>query len=200
MPEYGPYNETELLQLTAEGNEKAFRQLFHQHWDNIYGVSLMLTKSEAIAEDMVQEIFLKLWMKRDQLPLVNDFENFLFIIARNHIFDALRKKSREDNFARQLFEYFKQSPDSPEQKLLYKESGNLVQQAVSNLPEQQRIVYQLARDKGMKQDEIAEQLGISRNTVRNHMARALQALREFLQSHSEGLLFFICLLEICLHI
>lgn len=194
------YTETELLQLTAEGNEEAFRQLFQQYWDNIYGVSFMLTKSQSLAEDMVQEIFLKIWIKKDQLTLVNDFENYLFILARNHIFDTLRKRSREEQFTKQLADHFKQRPDNPEQKLLGKESANLIQQAISNLPEQQRLVYLLSRDKGLRQEEIAEQLGISRNTVRNHMARALQSLREFLQNHTEGLLLLICLIDALLPI
>ena len=189
------YSESELLRLVAEGDEQAFKNLFHQYWDNIYGVSLMLTKSAVLAEDMVQEIFLKVWLKKEQLPGVENFGNFIFIIARNHIFDTLRKKSREQEFTKHLITYFKTDPNNPEQELLQKESKNLVQNAINNLPGQQRLVYQLSRDKGLSQEEIADQLGLSRNTVRNHMARALQAIREFLQKHSEGLLLFICLIE-----
>ena len=192
------HEENDLLLKVASGDEMAFRQLFNTYWDNIYGVSFMLTKSEALAEDMVQEIFLKIWLKREQLPQIENFRNFLFIVARNHIFDTLRKKTKEKEFIHQLFSYFNPEPDSPEKKLLQKESGLLIQQAINNLPDQQRMVYQLARDKGLRQEEIAEQLGISRNTVRNHMARALQSLRDFLQNHSGGLLLFICLIELYL--
>ncbi len=179
----------------AQGDEGAFRKIFHLHWDNIYGVSLMLTKSPALAEDMVQEIFVKVWVKREQLTQVENFSSFIFIIARNHIFDTLRKKSREQAFTNELIKYFKASPNNPEQELLQKESKRLLQQAVDSLPEQQRIVYNLSREKGLRQDEIAEELGISRNTVRNHMARALQKMKEYIERNSEGLLLLVCLIE-----
>jgi RNA polymerase sigma-70 factor (family 1) len=195
MDQLSVYNEKELLALVAGGDEKAFRKLFHQYWDNIYGVALMLTKSPAMAEDMVQEIFLKLWLKREQLGEVDNFQNYLFIIARNHIFDLLRKKSREQEFYNQLVSYFQEGPDSPEQQLLHKESKNLLQKAINSLPDQQRKVYLLSRDQGLKQDEIAAQLGISKNTVRNHMAKALQTLREVLTQQASGSLLLICIIE-----
>ncbi|MGV3528070.1 MAG: RNA polymerase sigma factor [Flavisolibacter sp.] len=189
------HNENALLQRVANGDEAAFSSLFHQYWDNIYGVALMLTKSAAIAEDMVQEIFVKVWLKRSLLPEVENFQNFLFIVARNHIFDELRKRSREQDFVNHLIAYFKSDPGNPELDLLHKESGRLLQAAVSKLPEQQRQVYVLSREQGLSQDQIAAQLGISRNTVRNHMARALQSLREFLTRHASGLLLIVCLVD-----
>lgn len=189
------YDERELLIRIADDDETAFRNLFHQYWDNIYQVSLMLTKSPDLAEDMVQEIFLKIWLKRKSLPNVENFSGYLFITARNHILDELRKRVKDISFSETLIEYFQQSPGTPEQHLLHKESTALLQKAVESLPDQQKKIYQLIREKGLSREEIAELLGISKNTVRNNMARALQSLRQYLQQHSDGLLFFVCLIE-----
>lgn len=191
-----PYrSESEMLQLVAAGDERAFRQLFHQHWDNIYGVALMLTKSPTLAEDVVQEVFVKVWIKREEMRAVENFSSFVFVIARNHIFDTLRKKSRDQEFVKQLIAYFNDGPSSPEQELLRKESKDLLHKAIESLPEQQRLVYRLSRDRGLKRDEIAAELGISSFTVRNHMAKATQALKEYLSQHSHGVVFSICLIE-----
>lgn len=160
------HDEKQLLLQVAQGDEAAFRKLFHQYWENIYGVALVLTKFSPLAEDMVQDIFLKVWLNKEKLSEVENFSNYLFIIARNHIFDELRKKSRESDFAQQLIDYFNASPHNPEHELLHKESARILKTAIDKLPEQQKKIYQLSRDKGLKHDEIAGQLGISKNTVR----------------------------------
>jgi len=79
------YNEPALLLKIAEGDESAFRKLFEHYWDNIYSVALAFTKSPVIAEEMVQDVFVKIWTKRQYLPEVQKFSDYLFIIARNHI-------------------------------------------------------------------------------------------------------------------
>src|SRR6185312_11580867 len=120
------------------GDESAFRILFDEHWQNIYGVAFMLTKSVPMAEDMVQEIFLKIWMKKEQLPEVKNFRNYLFIVARNHIFNELKRKSKDILFTDQLLDYFHDNKETPEKKLLQKEAANLIQRVIDRLPPQQK--------------------------------------------------------------
>jgi RNA polymerase sigma-70 factor (family 1) len=189
------HNEKTLLLKIADGDESAFRELFHQYWDNIYGVALMFTKSKAMAEDMVQEIFLKIWIGRKQLKDVEQFRNYFFIMTRNHIVSALRKHTRQQSFTNSLIEYFNVANTTPENQLLTKETEQLIHQAIGQLPQQQKLVYQMARKQDLSQEEIAAQLGISRNTVRNHMARALHSIRNYLETHASGLILFICLIK-----
>jgi RNA polymerase sigma-70 factor (family 1) len=200
LPTTSTYNEPEVLRLTASGDETAFKSLFHQYWDNIYGVALVLTRSETMAEDMVQEIFFKLWQKRAELPQVNSFKNWLFILARNHIFSELRKGSTYTAYSDEILRYTRDSALSPEQALLKKESEELIREALDRLPGQQLAVYLLSRDQGLSHEEIALRLGISKNTVRNHMVRALRSIRAFLQDRSGGLLLLICLCDALLPI
>ncbi len=190
------YKENELLQRIAHGDESAFRLLFNEHWQNIYGVAFMLTKSVPLAEDMVQEIFMKLWIKREELAKVENLRSYLFIIARNHIFNELRKRTTDVSFTHHLHEYFYETKESPEQKLLQKESEQIMDRIIEHLPQRQRIIYQLSREEGLSRNEIAGRLGIAPNTVRNHLARALEMIRHELQREVNGAIIWICLMEI----
>lgn len=194
MPVTSLHNEEELLRRVATGDGLAFEQLFDAYWDHIYKVAFTLTKSRETARDIVQEIFIKIWLLREELPQKDSFRNFLFIVARNHILDELRRKVKEDPFASQLQAWFRQSPIQADQQLLYHESQALIHQAVSNLPEQQRQVYLLTRENGWTQEEIAQQLQVSKNTVKTHMTRALHAIREYLANHIHGIILLVCCL------
>ena len=195
MPIKSLYNERELLLRVAAGDESAFTELFGQYWDHIYNVAFTLTKSRETARDIVQEIFIKVWLVREELPHKDNFPNFLFIVARNHILSELRKKITETPFTDQLQAYFRESPLQADQQLLYHESQALIHQAVSALPDQQRQVYLLTRENGWSQDEIAQYLQVSKNTVKTHMSRALAAIREYLASNAHGILLLIALFE-----
>lgn len=185
------YIESEILKQIAEGDESAFRLLFDEHWQNIYGVAYMLTKSVPMAEDMVQEIFMKLWIKREQLPGVENFRDYLFIVARNHIFNELKKKSTDILFTNHLFEYFHDTKETPEKKLLQKETEQIIDQIVERLPQQQKIIYRLSHEEGLSRNEMADRLGIAPNTVRNHLAKALEMIRHKLQQSLSLLLLFL---------
>lgn len=187
-------SEQEILREIASGNEKAFRQLFGRYWDNIYGIAFALTKSSGLAEEMVQDVFVKIWLKRMQLTTVICFEAYLYTIARNHIFNTLRKKVREVPFTEELIQYLSAHAHSPEQQLLLKESEMLISKAVAQLPPRQYLIYQLSRQQGLSQEEIARRLKISVNTVKSHMNKALHAIRSYLQQSSSGAAFFICML------
>ncbi len=176
-------NENELLLLVSKGDETAFRQLFDHYWDKIYSVALTLTKSSALSEEIAQDVFLKIWLKREQLSSVEKFDGYLFTVARNHIYNELRKKTMEQPFVEQLEQHFLESSALPEQMMLLKETKQLIDKAVEQLPDQQRAVYEMRRNEGLDYTAIAGQLGISRSTVKNHMTRALQFLRQYLSEH-----------------
>src|SRR5690606_728046 len=107
------------------------------YWQSIYGVAYVLTKSVPMAEDMVQEVFMKLWIKRAQLPKVENIRNYLFIMARNHIFNELQKRSTDILFTNHLFEYFTDTKETPEKKILQKEAEQIIGRIIERLPQQQ---------------------------------------------------------------
>lgn len=185
----------EWFRQIAGGDETAFRNLFDTYWEHLYSVALMLTKSEALAEDIVQEIFLKIWNKRTELPEVEKPDSYLFIIARNHIYNVLKQQQREEQYNKHILDWFEGSKQNPESELLFKESAELLSKAVANLSTQQRAVYKLAREQGLSYHEVAAQLNISTNTVKNHLSIALKYIREYLRHHASPTVMLIALLE-----
>ena len=182
----------------AGDDETAFRELFNHYSDNIYGVALAYTKSPDTAEEIVQDVFVKIWMNRSKLLLVERFDNYLFIVARNYILNHLRNNKRNKQFTAQLSEHFGGHTITPEDEFLVKESQNLIEQAVAILPPQQQMVYLLRRKQELSLDEIASQLNISRNTARNHLNQALKQIKEYLKTHSGDALLLACMVQLYL--
>ncbi|WP_343743539.1 RNA polymerase sigma-70 factor [Chitinophaga sp.] len=195
MPTVLLYDDTALFKKVAQGDETAFRTLFDRYWDTVHGVALALTKSATTAEEMAQDVFVKLWLKRDKLAAVANFEGYLFMVARNHIFNSFRKKIQLTSFTDHLLEYAAShmaAAGTPDERLLYNELETLVAQAVNQMPPQQRSVYCMSRQQGLSQEEIADALHISRHTVKSHMNKALHLIRNYLREHAtiEMLLLF----------
>lgn len=178
------YTEKELLQLSTEGDEKAFAEIFHRYKFKLYGFIYRLTQSQEMAEDIVQETFLRLWKNRDQLGNIEHLSSYIFRMAQNQAITSFKRMAMETMIIRQLLTGEKDfSPSTPESELALKEMEALFRQAVDNLPPQQRKVYLLSREEGLKHEEIAERLQISRGTVKNHMIQLLRTLRSQLEKN-----------------
>lgn len=186
------------MQLVAEGNENAFQQLFDSYADRIYGVAYTYTKSAHLSEEIVQDVFIKIWLKRAALPTVKSIADYVFIIARNRILNELRRLRLEKDYLRQLLSEETDGLQSPESEYVLKESRGLIINAINNLPPQQKVIYQLNQLQGIKLGEVALQLGLSRNTVRNHLSRATQSIREYLHEHLDEHTFLFVILFLAL--
>lgn len=189
------YDEASIFKKVAEGDEAAFRVLFDQYWDTVYGVALALTKSENMAEEMAQDVFVKLWLKREKLAGVENFDGYLFTIARNHIYNVFRKRIKTAAFTHHLLDYAEDtiaSSDTPDKHLLCHELEKQVAGAVEHLSQQQRTIYSLSRHHGMSQEEIAATLHISRHTVKSHMNKALHVIRDYLRHYSILEIWLMC--------
>jgi RNA polymerase sigma-70 factor (family 1) len=192
------HKEKELIRLLAGDDETAFRELFERYSDHIYGVALAYTKSPDSAEEIVQDVFVKIWMNRSKLLQVERFNDYLFIVARNYILNYLRNNKKNKQFTTLLSEHFGGYTVTPEDEFLVKESQKLIEQAVAALPPQQQLVYQLRRKQELSLEEIAGELHISRNTARNHLNQALKQIKEYLRIHSGDALFLACLVQLYL--
>lgn len=166
----------QLSKLMSSGDEKAFRKLYDLYYDKIFAVSLSFTKSQVISEEIVQDVFLKIWLKREVFSGVHDFEAYLFITARNHILNCLRSRMKEVVFLDYLHSYFVVSEDVTS-TLHTKEIHKFIAEARELLPPQQRRVFELSRYEGLNYQAIAEKLDISTLTVKSHMTKALNFIR-----------------------
>ncbi len=177
-----PYDEKKAIESLAEGNADAFTQLFNCYNGAIYRVALRFLKSPEMAEEVVQEVFLKVWLRRKDMVAAVNFEAYLFTMARNLVFDRIKQLAKEVA-AKSEFTRAVKPTEAADQPLVEKQYEELLQDAVDRLPPQQKQVFRLARVEGLSHQAIAEQLHLSRLTVKSHMAKALQAIRQNLQRH-----------------
>ena len=183
-------NGNELIIRVVQGDEIAFGQLFRQYKNKLYSFIFHLSGSPTIAEDVLQDVFLKIWRDRSQLTGIDNFNAYLYRMAQNTAINVLRRQSRE---ALLLNEVQRLAPEGVQgdELLAAKEVRTALQQAINNLPPQQRKVYQLGHEQGLTYEQIAGSLGISTSTVRNHMVQALKAIREYIALHFPPLLIYL---------
>lgn len=174
--------EAELLSRLQNGDEEAFAQLFYAYKDKLHGFLLGITRSEQLAEDLVQDVFLKIWQNRSSVSDVDNFNAYIYGIARNQVIDSLRRFARETYALDQLAEStsFATEGNTPLNALENKEIQEKIHEAVRQLPPQQQKVYILYKEEGLKTEDVAEQMNLSVSTIRNHMMHATSNLRRIL--------------------
>lgn len=181
MSERDLYNEEELLKLVAAGNEEAFRKLMLTYQPLLLTYVFQLTKSATLAEEIVQDVFLKIWISRDALVDVQRFSSYLFIICRNYTLDQLRKIAREKVRA-DKWENEQQAalltPADPAATFF-----TLLDEAIDRLPPQQQKVYLMARRDKLTHAAIARETGLSTLTVKKYMKLAIASISRFIRSH-----------------
>lgn len=171
--------------LVARGDESAFRRLFDRYRDKVYSFALFLTRNEPMAEEITQDVFTKTWMKREELGQIDYFTSWLKIVARNQAFNYLAKTARERIALREFIGQQSDTDPSTERTLEAREYARLLQVAVDRLPRQQQRVWLLSRREGLKVGQIAAEMQLSPNTVKNHMKEAMRSIRAYFETHIE---------------
>lgn len=177
--------EAELLRRISERDQAAFRLVYDKYRKRIYTFSLRLLKSAELAEEIVQETFLKIWLMEDELNKVSHLEPYLVTICRNKCLDVLRQtaKALKSNHIRT--QNWSESHNETEELILLQDTNDLLQAGIERLPTQQKRVYQLCRQQGLKYEEAAAQMNISPLTVKTHMQQALRSLRVYMNTHTD---------------
>lgn len=188
-----PHIDQNLLRLIAEGCEQSFRKLYDMYAGKVYTMAIGYLKSPMEVQDVVQEIFVKIWEKRDSLTEIDNFPAYLHVITRNLLINKLQKKIpvfSQDELALQLIP---EDRHLPHQQLDYRELTVLISRAIAQLPPRQQQVYSLSREKGLNHQQIAKELGLSYDTVREHMSKALKNIRASLEKQygQYGLLLWL---------
>lgn len=172
-----------LLQI-AEGSQTAFTSLFEQYWSGVYVHILSFLKNTAHAEEVTQDIFLRLWEVRQKLPELESFRNFLFIITRNRILSELRKKPalpvEEDGLM------LEEQHLVPDRQLGYKEFYHQVMEAIELLPAQKKRVFKMYRVENMSRADIMRETGLTYGTVNQYLVEALSFLKTHLKNKTTG--------------
>lgn len=177
--------ERDLLTKIAERDEIAFRTVYDQYHKKIYTFSLRLLKSKQMAEEVVQESFLKIWMMGDALNKISNIEAYLVTLARNRSLDALRKQQRESKAGFTNSNLWTEEHNETEEAILLNDTRGLLQSGIELLPPQQKLIYQLCHQEGLKYEEAAEKLNLSPLTIKTHMQHALRFLRAYVLKNSD---------------
>ena len=176
-------DEKELLAQISSGDARAFAVLFNGYQGLVYSFAKRLTRSEALAEDIVQEIFLKIWLGRATLESVDNFGAYLNRAVRNHSLNVLRQIAQQARVSQELGMVTPQEIRETEAYLDLKESEMMLSEALKSLTPQQRQVFLLCREDGLKYEEVAARLQISPLTVHTHMKQALKSIRNYFKDH-----------------
>jgi len=178
-------NEQILLGQVANGDERAFRVLYDRYRGQVFYIGIKLLKSPTEAEDVLQEVFSRVWINRKTLTEINNFSKYLNTITINHLYNLLRRKAHKEAFLHH--EFFTTGPgqEAAFDTVDLRELEGLINKALVQLPPQQRKVFELGRLQGLKHEEIARQLNISRETVKKHMMEALRNIRSYLADKGE---------------
>lgn len=169
----------ELLTRLKNGDMLAFDQIYGLYSHKLFSFVFKILKNEAEVDDIVQEVFVKIWESRSKLEDYKLLNSYIFTIAYNNSIDLIRKRISNNKY----LEHLKNSASinlTPTiiSQIEFNELNNQVEKLIANLPDRQKQVYLLHKEEGLTYPEIAEQLGISKNTVENHMVKALKYLRQ----------------------
>ncbi len=170
-----------LLQRVAEGEETAFAIVIARYRKRVFSHCLTFAVSYEEAEELTQDIFIKLWQNRGGLAGVDSFVDYLFIVSRNHLISYIRKRVKEEvttdvaAIADEL--------GLPDLQLQARELEEMINNGITRMPAQQQTVFRLSRQDGFSYEEIAVKLNISKSTVKWHVIAGLNSLKQYMRMH-----------------
>jgi RNA polymerase sigma-70 factor (ECF subfamily) len=186
-------NHTEkiLLRQIARHDEKAFKALFEAYRPRLYRYLIGIVKSKETAEEMVIDVFLKIWQEREKLGGVERFDAFLFRIAFNQSVDFLRRASRDPKIKEIIWQEIELAGGSAsDEPVLVKEYEVKLKEAIGLLSPQRQLIFRMSRERNFSHSDIAEKLQLSKYTVSNHISESLRFIRAYLANFLTILMVF----------
>lgn len=184
-----------LLTGIGKGDRSAFKILYNRYRHKVYVYALRIVKSTVSAEDILHDVFLKLWLNKSAATIEN-LDRYLQVAARNQALNLLRKQKLEvlyKQYVRNDEQVY--MADTTDEHVHGRETADLIDSAKKMLPPQQRMVYELCKEKGLKYEEVADQLSISKLTVKTHMQLALRSLKAYLIAHTDTALLAVLIVQ-----
>ncbi|MBB3968073.1 RNA polymerase sigma factor [Mucilaginibacter phyllosphaerae] len=168
-----------LVNRLRNGDERAFNTLYHTYFKPLYGKVFSMVKDEAIADELIQELFLKVWQKREELNPDYSFTAFLYKITNNMVFDFFRKVAKDSRLAAKLIinatEYYLHSDELLESK----EARQVLTNAINQLSPQRKLIFTYCKLEGKSYEEASRNFGLSVATINSHITQSLKAIRQF---------------------
>lgn len=183
-------NDSELdhLYRLKDGEQRAFIYFYDRFKLPIYRKMLKMIRIEPLAEELTQDVFVRIWDKRALIDPEQSFKSYLYRIAQHILYDFYRKVARDERLQDEIRQVVTDTHNPTDEWLFLKETQHILDQAISSLPEQQRQIYTLCKIEGKSYKEVALELGISVNTISTHMTRASKKIQEFMTKYQHLIL------------
>ena len=182
MTTYGTYTDKELIALLKVGNNEAFTELYDRYHDGICRFVVRYLKSTELAEDICQNVFLKIWEQKEQSMQIIEFGAYVFTIAKRQSLDFLKRAAVEQTAMSVVLNNYRPLLNTIEDDHQTNEYMVFINKVLSDFPEQTRRVFHLCRQENRSYDEAAEILGISRHAIKKHMVRSMRILKDAAES------------------
>ncbi|GAB3023698.1 RNA polymerase sigma-70 factor [Niabella terrae] len=174
---YQSYNDEELAALLQRGDAGALGEIYKRYQGILLSHACRRLPNQEEATDLVQELFVSLWINRAQLQITSTLAAYLYRAVRNRILNVYRHQKLQDTHLKSLQLYLDAHPRVPEEQMRQKELIRLVEQEIAALPPKMKLIFEMSRKLDMSHRQIAEELDISPHTVRTQVKSALRALR-----------------------
>ena len=171
------YGDAQLFELLCQGNREAFDEIYTRYWDKLYVFVAKAIKDKEPAKDIVQEIFVSLWLRRESLKNSDSLSGYLFTAARFKGITYIQSNLKKTGCELSLVEHFTGRQDTLNEQYAAKELNSIINHEIEKLPEKMRQVYVLSRKEQLSYNEIAEMLQISDKTVKKQISNALKHFR-----------------------
>lgn len=186
------YIDKALLQQVADGDEQAFAQLYRHYVPRLEPFIRSITKNESLVTEVIQETFTRLWISREKLVDVEFPQTYIYRTASYVTFHYLRRQIKGQQIIAQLEQTAPASQNDIQDQLSLRDLEKTIQEAIGRLTPSQQKIFRMSRVDGLKMPEIAAQLGISPNTVKNTLVASLRSIREFAEKAGYSISILLC--------
>jgi RNA polymerase sigma-70 factor (ECF subfamily) len=190
MPAMDNFDEAALIGRLKEGNKDAFIQLYNRYHRGLYAYVTRIVKLPDLAEDILQEVFLKIWDIRHRINPELSFQAYLYRISRNLSFKMLKRISADYNLRLRVMSELQSTVEDTALKASWDQYRIILKKAIDALPPRRQNIFKLCREEGKTYKEVAALLNISPYTVKEHMVLATKFIKEYLSRHGE-ILFYL---------
>ncbi|MEQ9439252.1 MAG: RNA polymerase sigma-70 factor [Cyclobacteriaceae bacterium] len=193
-----PSEDEKWIKALRNSQEEGLHYLFQKYHHALYYHALAFVKSSPLAEDVVQEVFIKVWETREQIKPELSFKSYLFTISRNHIINQLKRLSLDWKAKQDIAYHQVTVHNQVEDQVIYDDYEAIARKALAELPAKRKMVFTLYRLEGKKYDEIASLLNISKNTVRDHVVKAEKSIKEYFACQADITITLFIFMTFCL--
>ena len=180
--------EFKLLKRLQSGDQQAFEVLYQNYSQEIYRKLVKMVKNITLAEELTQDVFVKLWNKREVINTEQPFRYYLLTLTNNIAVDFYRKAARERKLQDEIIAASTELYNPTEDQIYYKETKELMDNAIDSLPAQQKLVFTLCKIEGKSYEEVSKLLGISTSTISNHIVKATKSIKIYFFNQKKGFL------------